>query len=61
MGLFITILFWAGILFLGDGALGLVFEEKWQKLARGLNIRRLALLEVGIGLLMILLHYILAA
>ena len=60
MQLFIKVLFWAGLLFIGDGAFGLIFEEKWQKLARGLDIRRLALLEVGVGFLLIVLHYVLS-
>ena len=54
-----TILFWAGILLLLDGALGLIFEEKWQKIAKGINIRRLALIEVGGAILMLILYYLL--
>ena len=49
MKIFISILFWAGIVFLVDGSLGLLLEEKWQKIAQGLNIRRLALLEIGVA------------
>ena len=59
MKIFISILFWAGIVFLVDGSLGLLFEEKWQKLARGLNIRRLALVEIGVALGLLVLHYLL--
>jgi hypothetical protein len=59
MKLFISILFWAGIVFLVDGSMGLLFEDKWQKLARGLNIRRLALVEIGVALGLLTLHYLL--
>lgn len=59
MHLFMTILFWAGIVFLVDGSVGLVFEDKWQRLARGLNIRRLALIEIGLALALLAAHFIL--
>ena len=59
MKLFISILFWAGIVFLADGSLGLLLEEKWQKMARGLNIRRLALVEIGVALVLLGMHYLL--
>ena len=59
MKIFISILFWAGIVFLIDGSLGLLLEEKWQKMARGLNIRRLALGEIGVALGLLMLHYLL--
>jgi hypothetical protein len=59
MKIFISILFWAGIVFLVDGSLGLLLEEKWQKIARGLNIRRLALGEIGVALGLLMLHYLL--
>ena len=59
MNLFISILFWAGIVFLVDGSLGLLLEERWQKIARGVNIRRLALVEIGVALGLLVLHYLL--
>ena len=59
MKIFISILFWAGIVFLVDGSMGLLFEDKWQKLAGGLNIRRLALVEIGVALGLLALHYLL--
>ena len=59
MNIFISILFWAGIVFLVDGSMGLLFEEKWQKLAQGLNIRRLALVEIGVAMGLLVLHYFL--
>ena len=59
MKLLISILFWAGIVFLVDGSMGLLLEEKWQKLARGLNIRRLALIEIGLAMGLLGLHYLL--
>ena len=59
MNLFITILFWAGVVCLADGSLGLLFEEKWQRLVRGVNIRRLALIEIGFALVLLAAHFIL--
>lgn len=59
MKLFISILFWSGIVFLVDGSLGLLMEEKWQKMARSLNIRRMALMEIGVALALLGLHYLL--
>ena len=59
MKLFISILFWAGIVFLVDGSLGLLLEEKWKKIARGLNIRRLAFVEIGIALGLLVFHFLL--
>jgi len=58
LGVFTNILFWLGILLLVDGSLGLLFEEKWQKLANGLNIQRLALIEIGVALAMLAGHYL---
>ena len=59
MNLFISILFWSGIIFLVDGSLGLLFQEKWQKLVGKLNIQRIALVEIGMGLVFIGAHYVL--
>ena len=59
MNLFISILFWAGIVLLTDGSLGLLFEEKWQKLVRGISIRRLALIEIGISVALLAAHFLL--
>lgn len=59
MNIFTSILFWAGIVFLVDGSLGLLLEEKWQKIAQGLNLRRLALVEIGVAIGLLALHYLL--
>jgi len=60
MALFSSILFWAGIIMLADGSLALLFQEKWQKLARGLNIQRVAFVEIGLGLALLAAHYVFA-
>jgi hypothetical protein len=60
MSLFSSILFWAGIVFLVDGSLGLLFKDKWQKLAAGLNIQRIALIEITVALALLAVHYLLA-
>jgi hypothetical protein len=59
MEVFTSILFWLGIVFMADGSLGLLFEEKWKKLAGGLNIQRLALIEIGMALALLAGHYLL--
>ncbi|MCF7863301.1 MAG: hypothetical protein K9L89_00750 [Kiritimatiellales bacterium] len=59
MNLLSSILFWAGIVVLIDGSLGLLLLDKWQKLVSGLNIRRIALVEIGVALGMLAAHYLL--
>ena len=59
MALFSTILFWAGIILMVDGSLALLFQEKWQKLITGVNIQRLALIEIGVALALLAAHYLL--
>lgn len=54
-----SILFWAGIVLLTDGSLGLFFQEKWQKLVAGVNILRIAAVEIGLGLALLAAHYVL--
>ena len=58
MNLLSIILFWAGIILMTDGSLALLFEEKWQKLIRGFNIRRIALIEIGVACGLLAAHYI---
>ncbi|MBN2686128.1 MAG: hypothetical protein JXR40_12670 [Pontiellaceae bacterium] len=60
MSILIPILFWSGFLLLIDASLGLIFEERWKKIAKGINIRLMALVEAGIAFLLIALHYILS-
>ena len=43
---------------LTDGSLALLFQEKWQKLAQGMNIQRIAAIEIGVGLALLTAHYI---
>jgi hypothetical protein len=59
MHLFTTILFWLGIVALVDGSLGLLFRDKWQKLVAGVDIQRLALIEIGIAFALLAAHYVL--
>jgi hypothetical protein len=61
MKVLISILFWAGIVFLVDGSLGLLLEEKWQKMVRGLNIRRMALAEIGLAIALLAVHFLLVS
>jgi hypothetical protein len=57
MDLLAAILFWAGIVFLVDGSLGILLQEKYQKLAKGLDIQRIALIETVVGLVFLAGHY----
>lgn len=59
MYLFSTILFWLGIVLLIDGSLALLFQEKWQKVVRGINIQRVALVEIGAAFALVAAHYLL--
>ena len=52
-----SILFWAGIVLLVDGSLGILFQERWQKLVENINIQRIALIEVSVGLILLAVHY----
>ena len=54
-----SILFWVGIIFLMDGSLALLFQEKWQKWVGHLNIQRIALIEIGVGAAFLTVHYLL--
>ncbi|VGO20345.1 hypothetical protein [Pontiella sulfatireligans] len=57
MNLLISILFWVGIVFLVDGSCGLLLQEKWKKMAAGLNIQRIALIEIGVAFALLAGHY----
>ena len=52
-----SILFWAGIVLLVDGSLGILFQERWQKLVENIDIQRIALIEVSVGLVLLAVHY----
>jgi hypothetical protein len=59
MQMFTTILFWVGIVALVDGSCGLLFEDRWQKLVRHVNIRKVALVEVAVAWILIAVHFLL--
>lgn len=59
MNILNSILFWAGIIFLIDGSLGILVQEKWKKWVGGLNILRIAVVEIGMGMALLAAHYIL--
>ncbi len=59
MDLFVNILFWAGIAFWVDGSVALLFQEKWQRWTREMDIQRIAWIEIGVGLAFLVAHYIL--
>ena len=57
MEVFISILFWIGIVLMVDGSLAMLFMEKWQKFVGGLNIQRIALVEIGVAVVLLVGHY----
>ncbi len=59
MSTFSAILFWIGVVFLADGSLGLVFEDKWKRIVSGVRIRLLALIEIGLAALFLAAHFFL--
>jgi hypothetical protein len=58
MSVFVSVLFWVGVVVAADGSLALIFEENWQKIARGINIRRLAVMEIAIGFFLLAAHFV---
>ncbi len=59
MNIWVSILFWAGIVLWLDGSLALLFQERWQKWVGELNIQRIALIEIGLGTVILAVHYVL--
>ena len=59
METFANILFWLGIVGLVDGSLGLLFQEKWQRMATNWNIQKVALIEIGIAAALVAAHFLL--
>jgi len=53
-----SILFWTGIVLMFDGALGLLFQEKWKKLVEGLDVPRMALIEISVALVLLAAHFL---
>ncbi len=60
MNLFVSALFWIGIAILVDGSLGLLFEDRWKKLATGLNIQKIALIEISVGWVVLTVYSIIS-
>ncbi len=59
MSVFSSILFWTAIVLLADGSLALLFQERWQRWVGELDIQRMALIEIGVGMAVLGVHYIL--
>ena len=58
MAPFAAILFWLGIVGLIDGSLGLLFQEKWQKIVGTWNIQKIALIEISVAWILLAFHYV---
>lgn len=58
MHIFSNILFWLGIVALVDGSFGLLFQEKWQRLAVNWNIQKVALIEIGVAFVLLSAHFL---
>jgi hypothetical protein len=59
VSVFINILFWLGVAALVDGSLGLLYQEKWQKMAEKWNIQKVAWVEITIAWGMLAAHFLL--
>ena len=59
MNILSSILFWSGIVFMVDGSLGLLHQQKWAKLLGGVDIQRIALIEIIAAVGMLVVHYML--
>ena len=59
METFSNILFWLGIVLLVDGSLGILFQEKWQRLVGNWNLQKIALGEISLAFVMLAVHYLL--
>ncbi len=57
MQVLLNILLWIGILALVDGSLGLLYREKWQKMAEKCNIEKIAWIEISIAWCMLAAHF----
>ena len=57
METFSNSLFWFGIIALFDGSFGLLFQEKWQKMAGKWNIQKLAFTEILIAFALLSAHF----
>ncbi|MEI6891591.1 MAG: hypothetical protein V5783_05400 [Pontiella sp.] len=49
MQILLNLTFWLGICALVDGSLGVLFQEKWQKMVEHWNVQKIALIEIGVA------------
>lgn len=57
MNTFSNIIFWLGIVALFDGSFGLLFQEKWQKMAGKMDLQKLALFEIAVAFVLLAVHF----
>ncbi|MDF7801581.1 hypothetical protein P4C99_19035 [Pontiellaceae bacterium B1224] len=55
----LNLTFWLGIMALVDGSLGLLYQEKWQKMVEKWNIQKIALIEIAIAWCLLGVHFLL--
>lgn len=53
----LNLTFWLGICGLVDGSLGLLFQEKWQKMTQKWNIQKVALIEIAVAWVLLATHF----
>ena len=52
----LSVLFWSGILLLIDGAVGLLFLEKWQDKFKSMNLSRWVCIEIILSIVLLIIY-----
>ena len=54
-----TVRFWVAVILLLDAGLGLLLRDRAQRMMPGININRLAVIEILVACTLIIIHYVL--
>ena len=54
-----TVRFWVAVILLLDAGLGLLLRDRAQWMMPGININRLAVIEILVACTLIIIHYVL--
>lgn len=58
MEILTEILFWLGAIALFDGGLGLLLREKWQRIATGFDVQKIAIIEITVAFVLLTVHFL---
>jgi hypothetical protein len=58
MNVLVGIFFWLGIITLVDGSLGLLYQDKWQKMVKNWDVRKIAWVEISIAWCLLAVHFV---